>query len=160
MSNDGGATWRNVPNLPSSSFVANWFVSAGGQVYVYSPSNATGSGSSSPGVQTTAIATAVPPVPPVATPRTAPGSSSVPSSNAALSALSALSSLTVAASGSAKPTATILRYDPTSNAWNGLTKPPVTGLLLAVTPANTNGGSILWLLGANNGKVALYRYVV
>jgi BNR/Asp-box repeat len=160
ISNDGGATWRNVPDLPSSSsFVVNWFVSAGGQVYAYSPNGITGSGSSTPGVQATAIATAVPPVPPVATPRTAPGTSSVSSSSAALSALSSQSALTIAASGSAKPTATILRYDPTSNAWSELTKAPVTGLLLAVTPANPNGGSVLWLLGDNNGKVTLYRYV-
>ena len=149
MSNDGGATWHNVPDLPSSSIVVNWFVSADGQVYAYSPGTT--------GVQATAIvSTAVPP-PPIATPHTAPGSSSVSSNNVALSSQS---SLTIAVQGASKSTATILRYDPTSNAWSELTKPPVTGLLLAVTPTSTNGGSVLWLMGDSNGKPALYRYVV
>ena len=143
VSNDGGATWRNVPDLPSSSIVVSWFVSADGQVYAYSGNNMTGS----PGVQsTTIVATAVPPV---ATPRTAPGSSSV----------SSQAHFTIVVPAAGQVTATIERYDPTSNAWSELTKPPVTGLLLAVTPTSTNGGSVLWLLGANNGKAALYRYV-
>ncbi|HVB26219.1 MAG TPA: hypothetical protein VNG51_30045 [Ktedonobacteraceae bacterium] len=106
MSNDGGATWHDVPNLPQSFFALSWFAGADGKVYAYSTNNL-------------------------------PGGSS----------------------GSGNPSPTIERFDPTSNSWSELTKPPVSGLLLAVTPTSTSSGAALWLFADNNGKLALYRYI-
>ena len=60
---------------------------------------------------------------------------------------------------SALPTA-IRRYDPTSNKWSDITKPPQSGDLLAVTSSGTSNGAVLWLKSFVGGKTALYRYVV
>jgi hypothetical protein len=130
MSNDGGATWHDVPNLPQTFYALSWFAGADGKVYTYSTNNLPGGSSSNPGGQATAIvATAVPAVPAIAVP------------------------------GSGNPTPTIERFDPNSNAWSTLTKPPVSGLLLAVTPTSTNSGAALWLFANSNGKPVLFRYI-
>jgi hypothetical protein len=158
MSNDGGATWHDVPNLPQSFFALSWFAGADGKVYAYSTNNLPGGSSSSGtpvGQATATIVTPVAAVPPVATPNTAPAAS-VSSVNVVVSSQG---SSTVAIQGSGNPNPTIERYDPNSNAWSTLTKPPVSGLMLAVTPTGTSSGAALWLFADSNGKLALYRYI-
>ncbi|MHB8599732.1 MAG: WD40/YVTN/BNR-like repeat-containing protein [Ktedonobacteraceae bacterium] len=154
MSNDGGAAWHDVPNLPQTFFALSWFVGADGKVYAYSTNNLPGgsSGTGASGGQPTAIvATSVP----VATPNTAPAAP-VSSVNVVVSSQTSSS---VAVPGSGNPAPTIERYDPNSNAWSTLTKPPVSGLMLAVTPTNTSSGAALWLFADSNGTLALYRYI-
>lgn len=158
MSNDGGATWHDVPNLPQSFFALSWFAGADGKVYAYSTNNLPGGSSSSgnpAGQATTVVATAVPPVPPVATPNTAPAAP-VSSMNVIVSSQG---SSTVAIPGSGNPNPTIERYDPNNNTWSTLTKPPVSGLMLAVTSTSSRNGAALWLFADSNGTLALYRYI-
>lgn len=62
-------------------------------------------------------------------------------------------------SGSGNPSPMIERFDPNSNTWSELTKPPASGILLAVTPTSTSGGAALWLFADSSGKLALYRYI-
>ncbi len=61
MSNDGGATWHDVPNLPQSFFALSWFAGADGKIYTYSTNNLPGGSSSSgnPAGQATAIVATV-----------------------------------------------------------------------------------------------------
>jgi hypothetical protein len=54
--------------------------------------------------------------------------------------------------------ASMRRYDPASNSWAGVTAPPTTGVLLGVTPGDTNS-DVLWFAGSNGGQSVLYRYV-
>ncbi len=158
MSNDGGATWHDVPNLPQSFFALSWFAGADGKVYAYSTNNLSGGSSgtgTSSGQPTAIVATAVPAVPPAATPKTAPA--------APVSSVNVVVSSQVSSNGiaprSGNPNPTIERYDPNSNAWSTLTKPPVSGLMLAVTPTGTSSGGALWLFADSNGKLGLYRYI-
>ena len=159
MSNDGGATWHDVPNLPQSFFALSWFVSADGKVYTYTTGNLPGGSSSNPGSQPTAtVGTAVPVLPPVATPNTAPQAPGA-SVNSPVSLASSQTSSSVAAPEPGNPNPTVERFDPNSNTWSTLTKPPASGLLLAVTPTNASSGAALWLFADSSGKPALYRYI-
>src|SRR5260221_14250907 len=54
----------------------------------------------------------------------------------------------------------IRRYDPASNSWSVVTRPPAAGFMLQVTPAQANSGAILWFSSMDNGRASLYRYVV
>ena len=54
----------------------------------------------------------------------------------------------------------IQRYDPMSNAWSDVTRPPTAGFTLQVTPAQASSGAILWFGGMVNGQESLYRYAV
>ena len=153
MSNDGGATWHTVANLPQSFFALSWFVGADGKVYTYSTNNLPGgsTGTGNPGAQTTSIvATPVPPMPPVANPS---GSSS------SIHVVSSQVSTTLVVPAPGNPNPTIERYDPASNSWSALTRPPAMGLLLAVTPTSNGSGAVLWLQAEDNGKMTVYRYV-
>jgi hypothetical protein len=67
--------------------------------------------------------------------------------------------LTPSPSVTASPSASIFRYDPASNTWREVTKPPAEGILFDVTPANASA-DVLWFVGANSGQSALYRYVM
>ncbi len=68
-------------------------------------------------------------------------------------------------SGKGSPQATIECYNPASNSWSALTRPPAQGqlpaasFLLTVTLTGSGSGAVLWLLDENNGKFVLYRYV-
>lgn len=104
VSTDGGATWRQVPNLSQAPAVQAWFVGSNGQVY-FSPAGSLGS--------------------PVS-----PGSP-----------------------------ASIQRYDPSRDAWSGVTSPPIDGTLLAVTPDGATS-DVLWFMGTSKGQSVVYRYAV
>jgi hypothetical protein len=101
MSSDGGANWRQVPDLPQASpvsgipYVQAWFVDSNGEVYAYPAGSPT----------------------------------------------------------------SLQRYDPSRNAWNAVTTPPIDGALLALTPGNANS-DVLWFVGTNKGQSVLDRYVV
>jgi hypothetical protein len=143
VSNDGGANWQNVPDVPQTPFVRNWFVSQNGQVYIH-----TGGLAAQPGmtivVGTAIAATAV--TIPQSTPQTI---SATPHSMPMIKQPQA----TPAASQTQ-----IQRFDLTANQWSTVTKPPVNGTLLAVTPASGTG-NILWYTGIVQGQNVLYRYV-
>ena len=107
VSTDGGATWRQVPDLPQTSqafSVPAWFVGSNGQVYFY--------------------------------PAGSPASPSSPGSPAS-----------------------IQRYDPSRDAWSEVTRPPIDGTLLAVTPDGATS-DVLWFTGTSKGQSVVYRYVV
>jgi hypothetical protein len=101
MSSDGGANWRQVPDVPQASpvsgisYVLAWFVDSNGEVYAYPAGSPT----------------------------------------------------------------SLQRYDPSRNAWNAVTTPPIDGALLALTPGNANS-DVLWFVGSNKGQSVLDRYVV
>lgn len=52
------------------------------------------------------------------------------------------------------PVGSIQRYDPSDNQWSTLAIPSAAGFLIAVTPAVSNGGDVLWSI---NLGTALYR---
>ena len=104
VSTDGGATWRQVPDLPQASqafSVLAWFVGSNGQVYFYPA-----------------------------------GSPNSPSSQGS-----------------------IQRYDPSRDAWNEVTRPPIDGSLLAVTSGGATS-DVLWFIGISKGQSLTYRYAV
>lgn len=152
FSSDGGATWHQVAIPSDMQGIQAWFVSASGQVYA-SPFVMTFSG------QPTAIAgTAV--VAPAATPGRQ--FSSPPSQGAPSGTGFTMPSSQIVSSGETTIAATrfIQRYDPAADRWSQVTKPPVNGILLQVTPASANGGAVLWFLGMPENQPVVYRFVV
>jgi hypothetical protein len=158
VSSDSGNTWRDVA-LPGDLFgLNNWFVSAGGQMILSGLYAATGSPTVIPG-------TAVPVTPATSTPQASlptinAGNSQAESQNShfdrSLNGGRALSSPTSIVA----PSPYIQLYDPMTNKWSRLATTPAYGSLTEVTPAATNGGTVLWFMGMNNKEVDLYRYVV
>lgn len=146
MSSDGGATWREVPSLPQASFVQNWFADKNGQVLIN-----TGTGVAPGGESTAIVGTAIATTP-ITVPGLTPQSGTLPSiSEHASAALTTPTSTT-------QTTAVIQRYDPSINTWSAVTKLPAYGVMLAITPGDTNS-DVLWFLDTTNGKTTLYRFI-
>jgi photosystem II stability/assembly factor-like uncharacterized protein len=149
MSSNGGATWRDVAPPVGLFGLNNWFGSAGGQVILGGLYAAAGSPTAIPG-------TAVPVTPIPSTPQASHGIHNGYPSNATSKDMQApLSSQAPMAA----PSPYIQRYDPATNNWNRVVMPPAYGLLVEVTPADANGGTVMWFMGMNNKEVDLYRYV-
>jgi hypothetical protein len=149
ISTDAGTSWQNVPNLPQSPFVRNWFVSQNGQVYVYI------GGLAMQPVTTAVVGTAI-----AATAVSIP-QSTPQSMNATPHSMPMIEQphLTPPATSPALQ-AEIQRYDPASSQWSTVTKPPINGgALLAVTPESATS-DLLWYIGISQGQDVLYRYVV
>ena len=146
VSRDGGASWQTVAIPTDMLSVQNWYVSPSGQVHA-SPTIPF-SGQPTAVVGTAVAVTAVPIVP-----TRNPQNAELPSQQNPLP--------DVRASGvPAAPAQIIRRYDPTSNSWSDVTRPPTPGFMLQVAPAQANSGAILWFIGTGNGRESLYRYVV
>jgi hypothetical protein len=55
----------------------------------------------------------------------------------------------------------IRRYDPNTNSWSDVTRPPTPGFMLQLTPVQSSSGAVLWFVGLTaNGEETLFRYVV
>jgi len=143
VSSDGGANWRDAPALPASMYPQSWLANDNGQAYIYAGSlyaRPTG------GVGTAISATAV------TIPRVTPqsGQPGMP--------MIRQPALTPPPTVTATP-AQIERYDPTTNQWSAVTKPPAAGNLLAVTPGSGNS-DLLWFMGSSSNQPILYRATV
>lgn len=148
-SSDGGATWHTVPDVLQASIVQGWFVASNGQVFAYAGSGGVYTPQNQPTVSTgTAVAST-----PAVTPKLTPQSGVVPSILAPNSFQT-----TPPPVSTATPAPTLQRYDPASNAWSVITKPPTAGAFIAVTPGDSNS-NVLWFLDTNNGQPALYRFI-
>src|SRR5260370_27430836 len=109
--------------------IKNWYVSPGGEVFA--PPTIL-SKDQPPAVAGTAVAVTAVPVP-TRNPQNAelPPQQNSPSGVHASAVPVALSQI-------------IRRYDPASNSWSDVTRPPAAGFVLQVTPAQANSGAILW----------------
>jgi photosystem II stability/assembly factor-like uncharacterized protein len=145
MSNDGGTSWQSVPALAQKLLVNAWFVNQNGQVYIYSGNIVMQPQATA--MVATAIATKA-----VMIPQGTPQTTSVSSQPHSMPMMSQPLATPTAAQ------AEIQRYDPASSQWSSVTKPPVYGKLLAVTP-NSASSDILWYAGVSQGQEVLYRYV-
>jgi len=162
LSTNGGTTWKNVAIPSDMQSIQSWFVSPGGQVYASptipftsTPTTITVTAVPAPplpGNLQHAKLPASPPSPSPSVMERGPGGEANAQSNAAAGALT--QNVPVATSQ------TIRRYDPTTDSWSDVTRPPVPGFMLQLTPAQPNSGAILWYTGAAaNGQMTLYRFV-
>src|SRR6266566_5156343 len=160
LSTNGGSNWQNVA-IPSDMLsIQNWFVSPVGQVYA-SP---TIPFSSQPIVIPGTIqpSTHVPfptNTPPTGIQSTSPVGADLsrPSPIYRPSSLVSIHAQAI----SVVPSQFIRRYDPNTNSWSNVTRPPTPGFMLQLTPVQSSSGAILWFVGmADNGGETLYRYVV
>jgi hypothetical protein len=160
MSTNAGSNWQNVAIPSNMQSIQNWFVSSKGQVYA-SPTIPVSS-------QPTAIPGTVVPSTPVPLPTVNPqsGLQGTPSVGADLSRLSpmyrpasvvSVYNLTLPVTSSQF----IRLYDPITNSWSNVTRPPTAGFMLQLTPVQSSGGAVLWFVGmGDKGGETLYRYVV
>jgi hypothetical protein len=145
ISTNGGASWQSVA-IPSDMLsVQSWYVSPGGRVYASPTIPFNGQPTAVAG---TAVAVTAVPIP-TRIPQNAelPPQQNSPSGVHTSGVPAALSQI-------------IRRYDPASNSWSDVTRPPAAGFTLQVTPAQANSGAILWFTGMVDGRTSLYRYVV
>lgn len=154
MSTNNGSNWQNVTIPADMQSIQNWFVSPAGQVYASPTIPFTG--------QPTAVVGTAVPATVVPFPTGNPQSGSVgadvsrPSPMYRPSSVVAVHALTTPVTSSQF----IRRYDPITNSWSNVTRPPTQGFMLQLTSAQATSGAILWFVGiADKGQV-LYRYVV
>src|SRR5207245_492092 len=159
MSANGGSSWQNITIPSDMQSIQNWFVSPIGQAYA------------SPTIPFSVQPTAIPgtlepstPVPfPTSTPQT--GIQSTSPVGADLSRPSPIyrpaSFVAIHAQAiSVVPSQFVRRYDPNTNSWSIVTRPPTPGFMLQLTPARSSSGAVLWFAGLTaNGEETLYRYV-
>ena len=161
VSLDGGASWKTVATPLNQETILNWFVGADGRVFASPATPFIAPGVSATAIVGTATSGTAVPVPP-----------STPQSGSGHPPLSGTSqSVSVNSSSSASPPSDvspppgksyIMSYNPASNGWSKVTTPPENGDLLAVTPASTSGGAVLWFMGTGTTGTSytLFRYVV
>ncbi len=159
MSVNSGLNWQNVAIPSEMQSIQNWFVSPIGQMYA-SPTIPFSS-------QPTAIVGTIVPATPVPFPTGNPqsGIQGIPSVGADLSRPSPMyrpaSLVDVhAQTVPVAPPQFIRRFDPNTNSWSDVTKPPTQGFMLQLTPAQATSGAILWFVGITDNGQVLYRYVV
>ena len=157
MSPNSGSNWQNVAIPTDMQSIQNWYVSSVGQVYASPTIPFTG--------QPTAVAGTAIPATVVPFPTGNPQSAIQRASpvGADLSRTSPIyrpaSIVAVHAQVAFTSSQFIRRYDPTTNSWSNVTRPPTQGFMLQLTSAQANSGAILWFVGiADKGQV-LYRYV-
>ncbi len=157
MSTDGGSSWQNITVPQDMKNIQSWFVSTTGQVYA--------SPTISFSTQPTVIPGTVHPTTPVPAQTVNPQSSvqgnpvGVDVSRPSL--MYQPSPIVVhPQDASLAPSQFIRRYDPSTNSWSNVTKPPVNGFMLRLTPVQSASGAVLWFVGVGNNGQTLYRYVV
>ena len=167
MSTNSGSNWQNVAIPSDMQSIQNWYVSPAGQVYA-SPTIPFS------GQPTAVVGTAIPAtvVPfPTGNPQSHKHGASPVGADVSrpspmyrppvafptfrISVVPVRSLTTPVASSQF-----IRRYDPDTNSWSNVTRPPAQGFLLQLTPAQTAGGAILWFVGITDNGQVLYRYVV
>jgi hypothetical protein len=163
MSINGGSNWQIVAIPSTIQSIQNWFVSPAGQVYVSPTIPFSG--------QPTAIPGTLEPATPVPFPTGTPQSVAPPVQQGASSVGADLSrtspidrpSFLVAIhtqTVSVAPSQFIRRYDPNTNSWSDVTRPPTQGFMLQLTPEQASSGTILWFVGMTDKGQVLYRFVV
>jgi hypothetical protein len=159
MSTDSGSNWQNVVIPSDMQSIQNWYVSPGGQVYASPTIPFSG--------QPTAIPGTIEPATPVPFPTGNPqsGIQGVPSVGTDVSRPSPIyrPASVVAVHAQTPPVALsqfIRRYDPNTNSWSDVTRPPTQGFMLQLTTAQATSGAILWFVGITDKGQVLYRYVV
>jgi len=154
MSKSGGSNWHNVAIPADMQSIQNWYISPVGQVYASPTIPFTG--------QPTAVVGTAIPATVVPFPTGNPQSRSV-GADVTRSSPTYRPSSFVAVHALTTPVASsqfIRRYDPTTNSWSNVTRPPTQGFMLQLSSAQATSGTILWFVGiADKGQV-LYRYVV
>ena len=151
MSPNSGSNWQNVAIPTDMQSIQNWYVSPVGQVYASPTIPFTGQPTAVAG---TAIPATVVPFP-TGNPQSVGADVSGTSPMYRPASLVAVHPLTTPVASSQF----IRRYDPTTNSWSNVTRPPTQGFMLQLTSAQANSGAILWFVGiADKGQV-LYRYV-
>jgi len=155
VSTNAGSSWQIVAIPTKMQSIQNWYVSPDGRVYASPTLPLSG--------QPTAITGTVVPSTPIPVPTGNPQSGVPPIGQGA----SSVGTQFIAPSGvltqamPMPPSQFIRRYDPTTNSWSDVTRPPTPGFMLQLTPAQATSGAVLWFAGmTNNGEVMLYRYVV
>jgi hypothetical protein len=164
MSSNGGSNWHNVAIPFDMQSIQNWFVSSIGQVYASPTIPSSGQPTAIPGT----IAPSTPIPFPTANPQTE--IHGIPSVGADLSRQSPMyrpASVVVTFVGVHTQTSHftlsqfIRRYDPNTNSWSDVTRPPTPGFMLQLTHVPSTSGDILWFIGpTTNGEEILYRFVV
>jgi hypothetical protein len=159
MSTYSGSSWQNITVPSDMQSIQNWFVSPVGQVFA------------SPTIPFSAQPTAIPgtiePSTPVPVPTANPQSviQDIPPVGADLSRPSPIyrpSSIVDLNAQAAHftPMQFIRRYDPNTNSWSNVTRPPTPGFMLQLTSAQSTSGAVIWFVGmAENGQI-LNRFVV
>jgi hypothetical protein len=154
LSINGGANWQKIAIPSDVQNILNWYVSPGGQVYA-SPTIPFS------GQPTAVVGTAVP-ITPLPNPTGNP-QSAIPSKQQGASSVGAQFIAPPSVHAQAvpiEPAQFIQRYDPTTNTWSDVTRPPTPGFMLQLTPAQATSGAILWFIGMTaSGQMILYRYV-
>lgn len=154
LSTNGGASWQKIAIPSDVQSIQNWYVSPGGQAYTSPTIPFSG--------QLTAVVGTAVPITPVPNPWSSPQSAIPPNSQGA-SVTGFQFTAPPALHAQAVPTVPakfIQRYDPTTNTWSHVTRPPAPGFMLQLTPAQATSGAILWFIGMTaNGQMTLYRYV-
>ncbi len=158
MSTNGGSSWQNVTIPSDMQSIQNWFVSPMGQVYA------------SPTITSSLQPTVIPGTVQPATPapvQTVNPQSSVPSkpvgadlSSPALIYQPSTFDMNQIPDASLATSQFIRRYNPDSNSWSNVTRPPTTGFMLQLTSAQSSNGAVLWFVGIGNDGQTLYRYIV
>jgi hypothetical protein len=150
MSTNSGSTWQNIAIPSDMQSVQNWFVSSAGQVYA------------SPTIPFSNQPTVIPGTIQPATPVSFPSSTSVGADVSGTSPMYRPSSLVTFNSHATQFASSLFirRYDPTTNSWSNITKPPSTGFMLQLTPLQSNAGVVIWFVGMGDNGQVLYRYIV
>ncbi len=156
VSLDGGASWNTVATPLNQQTILNWFVSADGRVFA-SPTTPFISPSAS---ATTIVGTTVPVLP--VTPQSGTGRPPLSGTSQSVSVNSSSSASPPSDVSPPPGKSYIMSYSPASNSWSKVTTPPQNGEMLAVTPAGTGGGAVLWFIGTGTSGTSytLFRYVV
>lgn len=139
-SSDGGTSWQTVPDISQLTRVEGWYVASNGQVFANTTSGAYIPAGQPTVTKGTAIVSTPGFIPSVTPPTHVVPSILAPTPTDSTSQL------------------TIRLYSPTSNAWSTVTKPPIYGMFIGVTPGNANS-TVLWFLGTANEQSVLYRYI-
>lgn len=139
VSADGGATWKMASASTQDLLIKGWFVSPTGRAF---------------------LAVAHDGVMPYGSP-TAVSSTAVPGGQQSSASAWAAQSMQALAPATTPPPAypLIKNYDPATDTWSNVTTAPASGVLIALTPAASNG-TTLWLMASDNVTNVLYRYVV
>lgn len=151
VSQDGGASWREVAMSPAQLGIQSWFVGADGLVYA-AANPAFNNGPNGTPQSTPIVGTVVP-----------SGTSSVNGVQRTVQGVQGQASTAASSSTLFPKTGTlmnVLRYDPANPGWQRVTSYSLSGSLFMVTPGSGKTGAVLWLTGVENGKAVLSRYVV
>jgi len=159
MSKNGGSSWQNVVIPSGMQSIQNWFVSSAGQVYASPTIPFSGQPTAIPG-------TAVPstPIPlPTVNPQSGVYGNPVGADLSRQPLIYQPASLVVGHIRivSLAPSQFIRKYDPNTNSWSNVTRPPTNGFMLQLSSVQSRSGAVLWFVGVGeNGTQSLYRYVV